>query len=170
MKTIIIVVSALSVLVIAGFSFCCSPWIRVGEDGETQERNETLLTPEEREMHEQQESGVVSETGQMKGNGVYTAFSPEVIGNGETSVLFFHSKWCGECRRDEKALNQWQQENGLPVSVYKVDYGAATDLKNRYKVVQQNTYVVIDGSGNAITSVSFPGLKKLQALLTANAQ
>ena len=170
MKTIFTVIIAVSILAIVGFTFCCSPWIRGGEDETTQERSETLLTTEERELHEQQEVGEVSETGQMKGNGIYTAFSPDVIGNGKTSVLFFHSKWCGECRRDEKALKQWQEENGLPVSVYKVDYGSATDLKNRYNVAQQNTYVVIDGKGNAISSVSFPGLKKLEALLTANAQ
>lgn len=174
MKTIVAVVIAAVIAIflfaIASYTSCCGFGSGGGENKAAQEHTESLLAPEERELHEQEEAGEVNETDELKGKGTYTDFSPDVIGNGETSVLFFHAKWCGECKRDDKALTQWEEENGLPVSIYKVDYDSATELKNRYNVAQQNTYVVIDGKGNAISSVSFPGLKKLQALLTANAQ
>ena len=101
---------------------------------------------------------------------VYAPYREGIIGNGQTSVLFFHATWCGECKRDDKALTEWYENNEIEISTYKVDYDTATDLKSRYGIVQQNTYVVIDGEGNAVKTVSFPGVDTLRELLTSAAQ
>lgn len=135
-----------------------------------QEERESGVANQEQAHDEQQEATGSSETGTMKGKGVYANFSKNIIGNGKMSVLFFHATWCGECQRDDKALRQWQASGGLPIDVYEIDYDTSAELKNRYGVVQQNTYVVIDGEGKALSSVSFPGIQGLQSLLTKNAQ
>lgn len=99
---------------------------------------------------------------------VYTSFNDSVIGNGETSVLFFHAAWCPYCRTHDTNLQAWYNGGAdLALSTYKIDYDTAEDLKARYGVVQQDTFVVIDGQGNLVKTVSFPTESALQALLAS---
>jgi peptide-methionine (S)-S-oxide reductase len=57
-------------------------------------------------------------------------------------LLFFHADWCPTCRNFEKQI----LETTLPknVIILKVDYDTATDLKKKYSVVSQSTWVQID--------------------------
>lgn len=63
-------------------------------------------------------------------------------------VLFFHASWCPSCRATEKAI----AESGVPagLTLVKVDYDTATDLRQRYGVTTQHTFVQVDGSGGEL--------------------
>jgi thiol-disulfide isomerase/thioredoxin len=63
-------------------------------------------------------------------------------------VLFFHASWCPSCRATEKAIG----ETGVPagLTLVKVDYDTATDLRQRYGVTTQHTFVQVDGSGTEL--------------------
>lgn len=100
-------------------------------------------------------------------NGMYAAYHDGVIGNGETSVLFFHAAWCPYCQQADKDLTQWYGSTGFPLTVYKVDYDTQTELKSRYGVTTQHTFVKIDGSGNAVKTIVGPTDATLKALLGA---
>lgn len=100
-------------------------------------------------------------------SGMYAAYHDGVIGNGETSVLFFHAAWCPFCKQADKDLTQWYGSTGFPLSVYKVDYDTQTELKARYGVTTQHTFVKIDGSGNAVKTIVGPSNTVLQAFLGA---
>lgn len=97
--------------------------------------------------------------------GVYTALKSDAIGNGKPSVLFFHASWCPVCKADDQLLSGWYAGAGYPLTVYKVDYDTQADLKKRYGVTYQHTYVLIDGEGKAVKTVQSPSDSQLQALL-----
>lgn len=102
---------------------------------------------------------------EVAAEGSYTAFKDGVIGNGETSVLFFHASWCPACKKNNGLLESWYNAEKFPRSVYKIDFDTATELRKQYGVNGQDTFVLIDGSGKEIERVSFPAQSALRALL-----
>lgn len=67
---------------------------------------------------------------------------------GTTVVLFFHAPWCPDCRATDAALTTAGLPDGL--TVVKVDYDSMTDLKQRYGITQQHTFVQVDAAGAAL--------------------
>ncbi len=96
---------------------------------------------------------------------VYTAFTAEALIDGTPKVLFFHAAWCPKCVQQDKVLASWYPSADFAYSVFKIDYDSSAELKQRYGVVQQHTYVIVDGQGNKLSSASFPTDADLQALL-----
>lgn len=67
----------------------------------------------------------------------------------DTSILFFHAAWCPECRAFEQAI----ESSGVPegVQILKVDYDSSQDLRSKYGVTVQTTFVRIDSDGNLLS-------------------
>lgn len=61
---------------------------------------------------------------------------------GSRILLFFHADWCPTCRNFEKQIS----ETTLPkdIVIYKVDYDTADELKKKYSILSQSTWVQID--------------------------
>lgn len=102
---------------------------------------------------------------EMLVSGVYMPYEEGFIGDGEPAVLFFHATWCPICKRADELLTQWYEEEDFPLSVYQVDYDSAEDLKARYGVTYQHTFVLVDGEGNALRVLTAPSDSALRALL-----
>ena len=65
-----------------------------------------------------------------------------------TKILFFHAQWCPQCRALDADLNAGQiPEN---VTIFKVNYDTAQDLRQKYGVTLQTTLVKIDDTGNFV--------------------
>jgi thiol-disulfide isomerase/thioredoxin len=82
--------------------------------------------------------------------GGYEIYEPSKLAyadNGKV-VLFFNAKWCPECRQADKNLKASKFPNGL--LVLSVDYDTYTDLKKKYGVTYQHTFVQVDASGNMV--------------------
>ena len=63
-------------------------------------------------------------------------------------VLFFHAPWCPDCRKTEKNLASSGVPDGLVV--VKVDYDTATELKAKYGITKQHTFVLLDATGKPL--------------------
>lgn len=91
-----------------------------------------------------------------KKQGTIQAYAPEklALAHGGKVLLFFHANWCPICRQldAEAAANP----NIIPegVHVLKVDYDTATDLKKKYGVTVQHTFVQVDASGASLRKFS----------------
>jgi len=89
-------------------------------------------------------------------SGSYEAYAPEKLAranNGDV-VLFFHASWCPSCRSQEKAI--LDNAAGIPegLSILKVDYDSNVDLRQKYDVRLQHTFVQVDAEGNQIAQWS----------------
>lgn len=60
-------------------------------------------------------------------------------------ALHFHADWCPTCRAQEKVLQSLKAEQGLDLTVMVVNYDAEKDLKKRFNVRAQSTFVVLRG-------------------------
>jgi thiol-disulfide isomerase/thioredoxin len=62
------------------------------------------------------------------------------------TVLFFAADWCPSCQADLKDINANGSRLGA-VNVVVVDYDKSADLKARYGVTVQDSFVQIDAMG-----------------------
>lgn len=81
--------------------------------------------------------------------GTYLDYSDEVLAQTSGNrVLFFHAPWCPQCRSIESGIKQ----DGVPDgwTVIKVDYDSNQDLRKKYGVSLQTTFVKIDESDTKV--------------------
>ena len=78
-------------------------------------------------------------------------------------VLFFHAGWCPTC----KVANTEFEENidDIPedVVVLKTDYDTEKELKEKYGITYQHTFVQIDANGNEVAKWNGGGIDKLKS-------
>lgn len=60
-------------------------------------------------------------------------------------ALHFHADWCPTCRAQDKALQTLKAEKGVDITVLVVNYDTEKELKRRFKVNAQSTFVVLRG-------------------------
>ncbi len=85
---------------------------------------------------------------EIKKTGIFTAYKPELVWKTEKTVLFFHADWCPSCR----AADIWIGGDTIPanLSILKVDYDTSDELKKKYWVLSQHTFVQVDKEWNML--------------------
>lgn len=63
-------------------------------------------------------------------------------------VLFFNASWCPTCQEAQRNLEASGVPDGL--TVVKVDFDSSSDLKQKYGVTIQHSFVQIDKDGNEV--------------------
>ena len=65
-------------------------------------------------------------------------------------VLFFHASWCPTCKALERNIDQ--EKNNIPedLTILTLDYDIEKELKQKYNIVIQHTFVQVDSGGNEI--------------------
>ena len=58
------------------------------------------------------------------------------------TILFFYAPWCGDCQAFDKVLREGPIPAG--VQILKVDYDSRQDLRQKYGVTKQSTFVELD--------------------------
>lgn len=98
----------------------------------------------------------------------YVAYTSEnltkAVEDNKKAVIFFHAGWCPTCiaaQRDFKANFDKVPKN---VTILQTDYDTSTELKQKYNVTYQDTFVEVDSQGNEVTKWSSGG-QGVQALL-----
>lgn len=119
----------------------------------------------EREKENESEEHRSKETNQEKKPGVYETYSAENIAaatkNGGKAVLFFHATWCPFCKAADADFKARASMIPTGVTILKVDYDTQTELKTKYGVTYQHTFVQIDATGKMITKWSGGELDEL---------
>lgn len=64
------------------------------------------------------------------------------------TVLFFYAAWCPDCQKTDASI----QDTGVPedINIVKIDFDNANDLRKKYGVTQQHTYVLIGPGGEEL--------------------
>jgi thiol-disulfide isomerase/thioredoxin len=76
------------------------------------------------------------------------------------TVLFFSASWCPTCRAAMRELESDTKRLGDTVVVV-VDYDRAADVKKRYGVTYQHTWVQIDAEGRKLAVWSGGGIDEV---------
>lgn len=75
-------------------------------------------------------------------------------------VYFFHASWCPICRSIDEAITS--NTNAIPdgVTIIKTDFDSSIDLRKKYGVTYQYTFVQIDNNGNETAQWTAATLEK----------
>lgn len=82
-------------------------------------------------------------------SGSFVDYSEDALANAEgQKVLFFHAPWCSQCRSIEAGI----ESDGVPTgfTIIKVDYDSNQDLRAKYGVKLQTTFVKLDENNEKI--------------------
>ncbi len=63
-------------------------------------------------------------------------------------VYFFHASWCPICQGIEKEINADTSKIPAGVTLIKTDFDTSTELRKKYGVTTQYTFVQVDNNGN----------------------
>jgi thiol-disulfide isomerase/thioredoxin len=75
-----------------------------------------------------------------------TLEAAEALATKHPTVLFFAADWCPYCQADLKDINPNGKRLG-DVTILVANYDTATELKAKYGITVQNTFVQIDPAG-----------------------
>ena len=117
-----------------------------------QEKDKAMVAEKEA-MMQKEPSTMTPKTDAMMKAGSYEAYSSEKIAMSSSThnvVLFFHASWCPTCIAVDKDIKA--NLNAIPTSltILDVNYDKSTDLKKKYGVTYQHTFVQVDAQGNLI--------------------
>lgn len=84
----------------------------------------------------------------------YIGYSPEnlkeALNNGGKAVIFFHAGWCPTCQAAERDFKANFDKVPKNVTILRTDYDTSTQLKLKYNVAYQDTFVEVDSQGNEV--------------------
>ncbi|MEZ5184524.1 MAG: thioredoxin family protein [Candidatus Nanopelagicales bacterium] len=158
MRKFVLVVPALAALAVAGCSSEStspqpsessmvkdSPSATAPEPAMTEE-SEPAMTEESEPAKTEPSESVMAKGGQYVSESKYRA-DKAAYEDGNT-VLFFYAAWCPDCQQTDKSI----QQTGVPedINIVKVDYDNANDLRKKYGVTQQHTFVLVGPGGEQI--------------------
>ena len=77
----------------------------------------------------------------------YLDYSSELIGKNDKTVLFFHATWCPSCNSADKNIKASWVDDFL---LLKTDYDSNLELRKKYWVTTQHTFVRINSAWKVI--------------------
>ena len=77
------------------------------------------------------------------------------------AVLFFHAPWCPTCKAADADITKNSANIPKGVIIFKTDYDTETDLKKKYAITYQHTFVQVDSQGDEITKWNGGGVKEI---------
>lgn len=117
---------------------------------EKKTENEAMMKKDEAAAMEKDKMAKDGDGDAMTVKGNYTAYDQAKLANAEKGdvVIFFHAGWCPKCQESDKNFKASATPDGL--TLLKIDYDNSTELKQKYGVTMQHTYVQVDKNGNEL--------------------
>lgn len=126
---------------------------------------EKTMTPEEKMMAEKE--AAMEKEKMMTANtvGMYKDYSPaalaEATKNDGKAVLFFWASWCPNCKEANADFLDHTSQIPKNVTVLKTNYDTEKELKTKYGVTYQHTFIQVDANGNQISRWNGGGIAEL---------
>lgn len=135
------------------------------KDTENMMKDEVMIDSEGA-MMEKNEGDMTEDAAVMMKSGRYEPFAADKIKQATKGpvVLFFKASWCPTCKAVDADIRK--NADSLPTGtvILEVDYDNSSELKKKYGVTYQHTFVQVDPSGALVTKWS--GSPTLASLLT----
>ncbi|NYF11420.1 thiol-disulfide isomerase/thioredoxin [Leifsonia sp. AK011] len=161
-RRVVIIIAVLAVVIVGAVVALAVSRTPVAQEAAPTPTASTPAPPES----EPGEPTAPAETQPTASAGEYVDYSETAIANAAgTPILFFHAPWCIQCKTVEEDI----LHNGLPdgVTVIKVDYDSNQELRQKYGVTLQTTFVRVDASGEKVESFVAYDDPRVQAVTDA---
>ena len=76
--------------------------------------------------------------------GVFKKYGGSIIGDYQYTVLFFTAEWCPSCIIAQKNIEEFKSTIPTDVMIVAVDYDQNKELREKYAVNKQHTFVLLD--------------------------
>lgn len=129
--------------------------VMIKEGEQMMEKGEDML--EEGEvMKKEGEAMEKAPEGTMMSTGSYEAYAPEKITKAAEGdvVLFFRASWCPSCKTVDADIKKNVSQIPKGVTILDVDYDNSAELKQKYGVTYQHTFVQVAADGTQIAKWS----------------
>ncbi len=95
-------------------------------------------------------AAMAKESDAMSTAGSFSDYDTAKLANAEKGdvVLFFSASWCSTCQEANKNFTASAAPDGL--TLLKLDYDKSNDLKKKYGVTYQHTFVQVDKDGKQL--------------------
>ncbi len=118
--------------------------------GETQTAEQMEMTKKEEAM---KADSMVKKDGEVmmkKSAGMYVPYSADKLALAKDNkvVIFFHAAWCPTCRALDAEINSKGVKEGY--IILKADYDSSKELKAKYGVTSQHTFVQVNTGGTSL--------------------
>ncbi len=127
----------------------------MSKDDKMMADDDAMMSGDDKIMMSADGETMMSDDKMMAKSGSYKDYSQSTVQTEFSAdnkvVLFFHAPWCPFCKSADTAFSTRTSEIPSGVTVLKTDYDSNDELKKKYGVTYQHTFVQIDASGNMIT-------------------
>ncbi len=131
--------------------------IEAAKESMMEDETEAMETPEDEKMESSddvmEKDDAIGDTMMDKDEeheSGYKPYSADLVGAWDNTVIFFHAPWCPSCVAADSAISSGTVPDD--VLILQADYDSNTDLKKKYGVVTQHTFVQVDENGEKIKS------------------
>lgn len=162
-KNLIVVIVAIGSFVFVGTVIFFSSSNKNSEDSMMVENDTMMEDSDAMKDSDAMDDSSMTDDSMVKSATRYVDYSSEAFAEANESkrVYFFHASWCPTC----KVANEEFSSNGdsIPedIVLFKTDYDSSSELKKRYAVTYQHTFVQVDENGNEITKWNGGGIAEL---------
>lgn len=125
---------------------------------EKQTESEAMMKKEADTASMEKDNGAMSKAGNYITVAEYNA-NPTQYADSK-KVYFFHASWCPICQSIDKAINADTSKIPAGVTIIKADFDSSTELRQKYGVTTQYTFVQVDSNGNETAQWSATTLDK----------
>lgn len=151
-----IIIGVVALVVIAGgigiySSQNSKPEMMQKEEGAMMQKENDTTT--QKEVTEKNDAMVKKEEGAMMKFGSYESYEASKIAMasaGDDVVLFFRASWCPSCRAVDADIKANLKSIPESLTILDVNYDDSTELKKKYGVTSQHTFVQVDTQGNLV--------------------
>lgn len=100
---------------------------------------------------------------EVLGDSRYVEYSKEEFdkASDKKRIYFFHAAWCPSCRVAENEILSNLEAIPEDIVIFKTDYDSERELKNKYGVIYQHTFVQVDENGEEITKWNGGGIAEI---------
>lgn len=151
MKQSLIWVGIGAIVIIGGIYF-----ISAGKDDSMMEKDSGVMTEEAKMegdgamMEGSDDTAMEGDTMMKKGS--YEPYSAEKLARADSGdvVLFFRASWCPMCKAIDADIRANISKIPADLTILDVDYDNSSDMKKKYGVTYQHTFVQVDSKGTAL--------------------
>ncbi len=87
----------------------------------------------------------------IAGGGIYLPYTSTAVAQASGKiVLYFSTNWCVSCLAVEKNIEENKAKIPADVTILRVSYDDADELRETYELTTQNTFVQVDNTGKKI--------------------